>query len=297
MEVILRRERRSTTLAVKTQTAELALCDELQFTGKLTSDGGEFQADSDVKLIVPKNAIPPGKKITVWGAVCVDLDFVHKRCCLKDDEIVVSPAVEYLTKKGFTFQKPVQIQLPHFAPDSSSPYTIRVYQFHKQDDGEIYIQELEQEGSESLMASWTSGAYSLSEDCVQASWTSLGRILCQKTAFRQAGPLGRILCQKIAFRQAGPLGRILCQKTAFRQAGPLGRILCQKTAFRQAGPLGRILCQKTAFRHAGPLGRILCQKTAFRQAGPLGRILCQKTAFRQAGPLGRILCQKIAFRC
>nr|KAG5695904.1 hypothetical protein BaRGS_017342 [Batillaria attramentaria] len=47
------------------------LTDHLErFTGKLTSDGGEFQADSDVKLIVPKNAIPPGKKITcVRGVV------------------------------------------------------------------------------------------------------------------------------------------------------------------------------------------------------------------------------------
>ncbi|KAK7479510.1 hypothetical protein BaRGS_00029227, partial [Batillaria attramentaria] len=144
-------------------TGELIFSDNFQFTGEFSSAGGILQGDSDVKLVVPENAIPRKKKITIGGAVCVDLDTVHTRLGLKDKEFICSPVIEYVTnEKGFRFQKPVQIDLPRFQPHLCSAKSITVYRCNKQDNGEITKEKLKKQKD----STQSDGTYFLSEDGV-----------------------------------------------------------------------------------------------------------------------------------
>ncbi|KAK7467793.1 hypothetical protein BaRGS_00036981 [Batillaria attramentaria] len=117
--------------------------DSCQFTGEFSCSEGKLQGDSDVILVVPENAIQHPDKVTIAGAVCVDLNTVHDTLRLDQDEVIVSPVVEYVTdREDFAFQKPVQVYLPHFLPRSFSPHDVSVCLFHKGKNGNISKEEI-----------------------------------------------------------------------------------------------------------------------------------------------------------
>ncbi|KAK7480626.1 hypothetical protein BaRGS_00028098 [Batillaria attramentaria] len=123
--------------------------DSCQFIGEFSCSEGKLLGDSDVILVVPENAIQHPDKVTIAGAVCVDLNTVHDTLRLDQDEVIVSPIVEYVTdREDFAFQKPVQVYLPHFLPRSFSPHDVSVCLFHKGNDGNISTEEIAQVADE-----------------------------------------------------------------------------------------------------------------------------------------------------
>ncbi|KAK7480552.1 hypothetical protein BaRGS_00028214 [Batillaria attramentaria] len=113
-----------------------------QLRGEFSSVGGQLQGDSDVILVVPENAIQHPDTVTIAGAVSVDLKTVHDKLGLDQDEVIVSPVIEYVTEReDFVFQKSVRVYLPHFLPGSFSPNDVSVYQFYKGEDGNIHTEK------------------------------------------------------------------------------------------------------------------------------------------------------------
>ncbi|KAK7475570.1 hypothetical protein BaRGS_00033203, partial [Batillaria attramentaria] len=113
-----------------------------QFCDEFSSVGGQLQGDSDVILVVPENAIQHPDTVTIAGAVSVDLKTVHDKLGIDQDDVIVSPVIEYVTEReDFVFQKPVRVYLPHFLPSSFSPNDVSVYQFYKGEDGNIHTEK------------------------------------------------------------------------------------------------------------------------------------------------------------
>nr|KAG5694726.1 hypothetical protein BaRGS_031542 [Batillaria attramentaria] len=58
-------------------------------------------------LLDAENAIQHPDTVTIAGAVSVDLNTVHDKLGLDQDEVIVSPVIEYVTEReDFVFQKP-----------------------------------------------------------------------------------------------------------------------------------------------------------------------------------------------
>ncbi|XP_070185056.1 uncharacterized protein, partial [Littorina saxatilis] len=80
--------------------------------------------------------------VIIRGAISTDLKRVHETLHLGRCDSVRSPAAEYFAGENFSFQKPVSISLPHFLPPGFSAADVRVYQFHRDSDGQILVNTL-----------------------------------------------------------------------------------------------------------------------------------------------------------
>ena len=79
-----------------------------------TSDGGELNAssDSNVRIIVPKGAIPAGINQPVFFGVFLDETPLLQDIPDASDKTLISPVVE-CGPHDTTFSKPVEIIIPH----------------------------------------------------------------------------------------------------------------------------------------------------------------------------------------
>nr|KAG5694724.1 hypothetical protein BaRGS_031540 [Batillaria attramentaria] len=104
----------------------VVLVDRRKRIRKTNETGSETEADDAPRKTrkhrqSEKNATTHPDKVTIAGAVSVDLKTVHDKLALPEDEFIVSPVVEYVTDgEEPLFEKPLRIYLPHFLPDSFS---------------------------------------------------------------------------------------------------------------------------------------------------------------------------------
>ncbi|XP_070208826.1 uncharacterized protein [Littorina saxatilis] len=102
-----------------------------QFSKEMSSLGGSLQKEaSDVRLEVPAEAVPALTFVTIKCAISVDIAQVYRKLELCEGEYVVSPIAEYYVRRGFVFQSPVQIVLPHFLPHGFRTESVNVYRFN-----------------------------------------------------------------------------------------------------------------------------------------------------------------------
>ena len=76
------------------------------------------------------------------GAVCTDLDKVHKVLGLAPNEHIMSPVVEYSSEPQVRFHRPVQVILPHFLPLSWAEPAMTVYSVQQDARGEVAVAKL-----------------------------------------------------------------------------------------------------------------------------------------------------------
>ena len=99
-----------------------------QATATFTSSGGiHAMADSDVVLHVWPGSVTPGTEVAVSSAICSDIDYVHEKLQLSEDEEIASPLAEFDAGADFSFQRPVSILLPCFFREGYDLSLVRVY--------------------------------------------------------------------------------------------------------------------------------------------------------------------------
>ena len=128
--------------------------DAWQIREEFTSHGGTLQSPlSDVRVQIPAAAIQEGMYVLLKGAICTDLDFVHRNLQLPDNEYIMSPVAEYsaAVQHGFRFQKPVRVVLPHFLRPSFSKGNVKVYQCRILESGDWTIETLPLEDKDNLL--------------------------------------------------------------------------------------------------------------------------------------------------
>ena len=86
-------------------------------------------------LVLPEDAVEGTRKVS--GAVCTDLDKVHKVLGLAPNEHIMSPVVEYCSEPQVRFHQPVQVVLPHFLPLSWAEDAVNVYSVQRNARGEV----------------------------------------------------------------------------------------------------------------------------------------------------------------
>lgn len=123
--------------------SQMVLSKTFQFSAKFNSAGGQLQGDSDAILFVPEGAVEPGDSVIVSGAVSIDLTAARMVLMLSDTDSIVSPVVEYCVDKPYhVFNKHIYISLPHFLPQPFSIADVKVYMFHKDQEGKVVVQEV-----------------------------------------------------------------------------------------------------------------------------------------------------------
>ncbi|KAK7463938.1 hypothetical protein BaRGS_00038075, partial [Batillaria attramentaria] len=120
-------------------------CDKWEACEEFGSDGGLLHCDdSDVVLEIPENSIKASQQISIRAAVSTDLQTIHKRLDLSEDEMIMSPVPEFDAGDNFEFEKPVVVILPHFIPTVDRPDVLNVYKFHLYDSDMLHFEKLRQ---------------------------------------------------------------------------------------------------------------------------------------------------------
>ena len=146
-------------ISVHTQTSndrndavpEPLINDTWQENHEVTAEGGVLTyPDSDVRLEIPPSAVEDDVRARVSMAVCADLDFMHQKLHLSENEFIASPVVELHASGNLQFQKSVQLTLPHFLPPTFSRDKVKVYQGSWSDSEGWMIKELQQASKNNL---------------------------------------------------------------------------------------------------------------------------------------------------
>ncbi|KAK7488995.1 hypothetical protein BaRGS_00019799 [Batillaria attramentaria] len=120
-------------------------CDRWEACEEFGSDGGLLHCDdSDVVLEIPENSIKASQQISIRAAVSTDLQTIHKRLDVSEDEMIMSPVPEFDAGDNFEFEKPVVVILPHFIPTVDRPDMLNVYKFHLYDSDILHFEKLRQ---------------------------------------------------------------------------------------------------------------------------------------------------------
>jgi hypothetical protein len=110
-------------------------CPNWQFDGLFTAHGGTLKgANSDVRLEIPAKSTG-NDSVLIKGAVYTDLNAAHEHLGLPQEERIVTPVVEYFAGKGFRFQQPVRVVLPHFMSPNASSDKVRAYVCQRSSSG------------------------------------------------------------------------------------------------------------------------------------------------------------------
>ena len=128
-----------------------------QICKEFTSQGGTLRAPrSDVRVEIPEDAVEEDIYVLLKGAICTDLDSVHRNFQLPDSEYIMSPVAEYSAGRGFQFQKPVRVVLRHFLPPTFSKDNVKVYQCRLLESGDWTIQalHLEEKDNRRRLLTW-----------------------------------------------------------------------------------------------------------------------------------------------
>ncbi|XP_070209267.1 uncharacterized protein [Littorina saxatilis] len=116
--------------------------DTWQVREEFNSSGGFFRGpESDVRLEIPAGAVEDNLHVLIKGAVCTDLEHVHRSFRLPENEYIASVVAEYFAGDGFQFQKHVRIVLPHFLPPTFCKEKVKVYQCYVTASGD-WVQQI-----------------------------------------------------------------------------------------------------------------------------------------------------------
>ena len=137
----------------------------------------------DPKKVTPRftrHGITTAKYITerviIQAAISTELQKVHQACEIAENEQIVSPVVEYFAQEVhkareleenevncLLFKNPVYISLPHFMPPDFKEEDVRVYQFHVDGAGKVYVETLSRISPHKRMATEDSAGTSTDE--------------------------------------------------------------------------------------------------------------------------------------
>ena len=123
--------------------SQTIVCSRWQAALQFTNAGGTLQKPgSDVILHVPLDAVDKKSSVLICTAVCTDIDRINHVLNLPEEDVIVSPLVEYWAGRHFRFQHPVRINLPHILPPDYDLSNVRVYRAVKNSEGHVVVTRL-----------------------------------------------------------------------------------------------------------------------------------------------------------
>ncbi|XP_025095971.1 uncharacterized protein LOC112564983 isoform X2 [Pomacea canaliculata] len=135
-------------------------CTQWHACHTFSSRGGTLQIrDSEAKLSVPPNAVKKGSYLDVRAATATDLPFIHYSLQLPENEIIMSPVVEFQADECFQFDRWVDITVPHFLPSSCIDDDVKVYHVDRNSDGGFRLLVLTSETVYEKMSKNNTGSF------------------------------------------------------------------------------------------------------------------------------------------
>lgn len=116
--------------------SQTIVCSSWQVASRFTDAGGTLhKPGSGVILHVPPGAVHKECSVLICTAVCANVDRINHVLDLPNEDVIVSPFVEYWAGRDFRFQLPVTIVLPHALPPDYDLSKVRVYRVAKNNEG------------------------------------------------------------------------------------------------------------------------------------------------------------------
>ena len=119
------------------------VCSRWHAASRFTHAGGALQKPhSDVILRVPPGAVDKECSVTICTAVCANVNRIEHVLNLPEEDVVISPFVEYWAGRDYRFKRPVTIVLPHVLPPDYDLSKVRVYRVVMNNAGPVVITRL-----------------------------------------------------------------------------------------------------------------------------------------------------------